>query len=119
MHGDALQNCGDNKDDNDDDGYALIPIIHHHRKNIHLVRKMEEKLICDKTWASGSASDMLQQISDESFAALEVMCNKTSSDPSSTLFRYLNSDSKKNLLANVKGRLVNGKAETRLGLGIT
>lgn len=50
---------------------------------------MEEKMVCDKTWAGGGPSDMLQQISDESFAALEVMCNKTSSDPSSTLFHYL------------------------------
>uniref|UniRef100_A0A1A9UXT1 Uncharacterized protein n=1 Tax=Glossina austeni TaxID=7395 RepID=A0A1A9UXT1_GLOAU len=80
---------------------------------------MEEKMICDKLWAGGSASDILQEISDQSFKALEVMCNKTSSDPSSAVFQYLYPDGKENLLAKVKGRVVNDKAETPLGLGIT
>ncbi|XP_030557127.1 uncharacterized protein LOC115760083 isoform X2 [Drosophila novamexicana] len=45
-----------------------------------------------------------QQNADESFDALERMCDKTGSDPDSTLFQYLNSDDKEKVLALAKER---------------
>lgn len=50
-----------------------------------------------------------EKMSDESFEALEMMCDKTASDPDSTLFQYLHSDNKEKILAGVKKRSTNGK----------
>lgn len=43
-----------------------------------------------------------KQMADDSFDALERMCDKTASDPDSTLFQYLNSDDKEQVLATAK-----------------
>lgn len=44
------------------------------------------------------------QDADESFDAFEQMCERTGSDPDSTLFQYLNSDDKEQVLALAKER---------------
>lgn len=44
------------------------------------------------------------QDADESFNAFEQMCERTASDPDSTLFQYLNSDDKGQVLALAKER---------------
>lgn len=44
------------------------------------------------------------QDADESFSAFEQMCERTASDPDSTLFQYLNSDDKEQVLALAKER---------------
>lgn len=44
------------------------------------------------------------QDADESFDAFEQMCERTASDPDSTLFQYLNSDDKEQVLALAKER---------------
>ncbi|ALC38479.1 sip2 [Drosophila busckii] len=46
--------------------------------------------------------DGIYDESNESFDALERMCNKTASDPDSTLFHYLHSDEKEQVLAMAK-----------------
>uniref|UniRef100_A0A1B0A920 Uncharacterized protein n=1 Tax=Glossina pallidipes TaxID=7398 RepID=A0A1B0A920_GLOPL len=66
---------------------------------------MEEfqKMVIDET-VGGTEPRGLMQISDESFEALESMCDKTLSDPNSTIFKYMNSDNKDQILAAVKKR---------------
>jgi len=44
------------------------------------------------------------QDADESFDAIERMCDKTASDPDNTLFQYLHSDDKDHVLALAKER---------------
>lgn len=48
--------------------------------------------------------DCQTQDADESFDAFEQMCERTASDPDSTLFQYLNSDDKEQVLALAKER---------------
>ncbi|XP_002003101.3 uncharacterized protein LOC6577132 isoform X1 [Drosophila mojavensis] len=48
------------------------------------------------------AENTAKQMADDSFDALERMCDKTASDPDSTLFQYLNSDDKEQVLATAK-----------------
>ncbi|TDG45957.1 hypothetical protein AWZ03_007677 [Drosophila navojoa] len=50
------------------------------------------------------AENTSKQMADDSFDALERMCDKTASDPDSTLFQYLNSDDKEQVLATAKRR---------------
>lgn len=45
-----------------------------------------------------------QRSSDDSFMALEKMCDKTASDPNSTLFQYINSDDKELIVEDAKKR---------------
>lgn len=45
-----------------------------------------------------------EEDADESFDALEKMCDKTGSDPDNTLFQYLHSDDKDHVLALAKER---------------
>ncbi|XP_023158379.1 uncharacterized protein LOC101456201 isoform X1 [Ceratitis capitata] len=45
-----------------------------------------------------------QRSSDESFMALEKMCDKTASDPDSTLFQYIHSEDKELIVEDVKKR---------------
>ncbi|KAI8119370.1 hypothetical protein FF38_01867 [Lucilia cuprina] len=54
---------------------------------------------CDET-AYGELP-MWQKTSDESFEALEKMCEKTVSDPNSTLFKYLNGEDEEQKRNNV------------------
>ncbi|XP_065357673.1 uncharacterized protein sip2 isoform X2 [Calliphora vicina] len=54
---------------------------------------------CDET-AYGELP-MWQKTSDESFEALEKMCEKTVSDPNSTLFKYLNGEDEEQKSNNV------------------
>ncbi|XP_023169959.2 uncharacterized protein LOC111598778 isoform X2 [Drosophila hydei] len=48
--------------------------------------------------------DTTKQLADDSFDVLERMCDKTASDPDSTLFQYLHSDDKEQVLAIAKRR---------------
>ncbi|XP_030376971.1 uncharacterized protein LOC115625888 isoform X2 [Scaptodrosophila lebanonensis] len=61
--------------------------------------------ICDDTMFPMS-DDISNEFdgADESFAAYERMCDKTGSDPDSTLFQYLHSEDKEKVLAKVKER---------------
>ncbi|XP_011190198.1 uncharacterized protein LOC105217076 isoform X1 [Zeugodacus cucurbitae] len=45
-----------------------------------------------------------QRSCDDSFMALEKMCDKTASDPNSTLFQYIHSDDKELIVEDVKKR---------------
>ncbi|XP_067621480.1 uncharacterized protein sip2 isoform X2 [Eurosta solidaginis] len=49
-----------------------------------------------------------QRTSDESFMALEKMCDKTASDPDSTLFKYIHSENKDMVIEDVKKRSADG-----------
>lgn len=53
---------------------------------------------------SKDSKDSETQDGDESFDAFEQMCERTASDPDSTLFQYLNSDDKEQVLAMAKER---------------
>ncbi|XP_067625330.1 uncharacterized protein [Eurosta solidaginis] len=46
--------------------------------------------------------------SDESFMALEKMCDKTASDPDSTLFKYIHSENKDMVIEDAKKRSADG-----------
>ncbi|XP_067640547.1 uncharacterized protein [Eurosta solidaginis] len=49
-----------------------------------------------------------QRTSDESFMALEKMCDKTASDPDSTLFKYIHSENKDMVKEDAKKRSADG-----------
>ncbi|XP_067620803.1 uncharacterized protein [Eurosta solidaginis] len=49
-----------------------------------------------------------QRTSDESFMALEKMCDKTASDPNSTLFKYIHSENKDMVKEDAKKRSADG-----------
>ncbi|XP_067617343.1 uncharacterized protein [Eurosta solidaginis] len=49
-----------------------------------------------------------QRTSDESFMALEKMCDKTASDPDSTLFKYIHSENKDMVIEDAKKRSADG-----------
>lgn len=53
-----------------------------------------------------------QRTSDESFEVIEKMCDKTASDPNSTLFQYLNSDCKEEIVETAKIRSKSDVGET-------
>lgn len=63
--------------------------------NINMYRSQQD---------SKDSKDSQTQDADESFDAFEQMCERTASDPDSTLFQYLNSDYKEQVLALVKER---------------
>lgn len=63
--------------------------------NINMYRSQQD---------SKDNKDGQTQDADESFDAFEQMCERTASDPDSTLFQYLNSDDKEQVLALAKER---------------
>lgn len=63
--------------------------------NINMYRSQQDSKDC---------KDSQTQDADESFDAFEQMCERTASDPDSTLFQYLNSDDKEQVLALAKER---------------
>ncbi|XP_059220157.1 uncharacterized protein LOC106093910 isoform X2 [Stomoxys calcitrans] len=64
----------------------------------------------DRT-SSANAEESLDNISDESFETLEKMCEKTASDPNSTLFNYLQKNSSKDARKNSPVRKINDTFE--------
>ncbi|XP_067630014.1 uncharacterized protein [Eurosta solidaginis] len=60
------------------------------------------------TKASCDETIFHQRTSDESFMALEKMCDKTASDPDSTLFKYIHSENKDMVKEDAKKRSADG-----------
>ncbi|XP_017152177.1 uncharacterized protein LOC108162115 isoform X2 [Drosophila miranda] len=58
--------------------------------------------MCDDTMCESMATGDASEHGDDSFDAFERMCDKTASDPDSTLFQYLHSENKKHVLAMAK-----------------
>ncbi|KAH8305464.1 hypothetical protein KR018_006506, partial [Drosophila ironensis] len=58
--------------------------------------------LCEDTVCEGAMGEALDR--DDSFDAFERMCDKTGSDPDSTLFQYLNSEDKSQVMALAKNR---------------
>uniref|UniRef100_A0A1A9URL1 Uncharacterized protein n=1 Tax=Glossina austeni TaxID=7395 RepID=A0A1A9URL1_GLOAU len=88
-----------------DIGEDLQNILDERTRQINIKKKMEEfqKMVTDET-VVGTEPGGLMQISDESFEALERMCDKTLSDPNTTIFKYMKADNKDQILAAMKKR---------------
>ncbi|XP_034473861.1 uncharacterized protein LOC117781216 isoform X2 [Drosophila innubila] len=69
-------------------------------------QKREEAKTKSAINVNNDSEDMFkcEEDADESFDALEKMCDKTASDPDNTLFQYLHSDDKDHVLALAKER---------------
>ncbi|XP_054743199.1 uncharacterized protein LOC129247865 isoform X1 [Anastrepha obliqua] len=73
-------------------------------------KKFSTKPYCDETmYEDQQQAIQWQRFSDESFMALEKMCDKTASDPNSTLFQYINSEHKELIVEDAKKRSGDGK----------
>lgn len=59
---------------------------------------------CNETLLEEQELPQWQRSTDESFETLEKMCDKTASDPNSTLFKYLHSDNKEKIVESAKKR---------------
>jgi len=69
-------------------------------------QKREEAKTKSAININNESEDMFncEEDADESFDALEKMCDKTASDPDNTLFQYLHSEDKDHVLALAKER---------------
>uniref|UniRef100_A0A1A9ZVS8 Uncharacterized protein n=1 Tax=Glossina pallidipes TaxID=7398 RepID=A0A1A9ZVS8_GLOPL len=94
-----------------DIGEDLQNILEERTRQINIKKKMEEfqKMVIDET-VVGTEPRGLMQVSDESFEALERMCDKTLSDPNSTIFKYMKADNKDQILAAMKKRASGNEA---------
>ncbi|XP_017464994.1 PREDICTED: uncharacterized protein LOC108358278 isoform X1 [Rhagoletis zephyria] len=69
------------------------------------MKNFSTRVHCDETMLGGPQQvEQFQCSSDESFMALEKMCDKTVSDPDSTLYQYTHSDDKELIVENAKKR---------------
>ncbi|KAL9929063.1 septin interacting protein 2 isoform 1-T1 [Glossina fuscipes fuscipes] len=88
-----------------DIGEDLQNILEERTRQINIKKKMEEyqKMLTDETVIDTEPGGLMQ-ISNESFEALERMCDKTLSDPNNTIFKYMKADNKDQILAAMKKR---------------
>ncbi|XP_017111388.1 uncharacterized protein LOC108135237 isoform X1 [Drosophila elegans] len=64
----------------------------------------------EETMYGGGSLDQLDD-GDDSFSAFERMCDKTGSDPDSTLFQYLHSEDRSQVMAKAKDRSTDDQKE--------
>lgn len=78
----------------------------HHNKTKPTDCKTFSKMTCNDESMSEDKQQVVQwqRSSDDSFMALEKMCDKTASDPNSTLFQYIHSDAKELIVEDAKKR---------------
>ncbi|XP_062142085.1 uncharacterized protein LOC133850114 isoform X2 [Drosophila sulfurigaster albostrigata] len=79
------------------------------KAELEKIRQREEGTLAATTseMIRKSSDELRQELEadvDDSFGAFERMCDKTGSDPDSTLFQYLHSDDKDQVLAQAKER---------------
>ncbi|KAH8377578.1 hypothetical protein KR093_006106, partial [Drosophila rubida] len=81
-------------------------LIKARKAELEKIRQREETRLGSPASEVSKCGDELQQLedADDSFDAFERMCDKTASDPDNTLFQYLHSDDKEQVLAQAKER---------------